>query len=91
MSAIEEALPETLTQPERDAWTTWLANRNQPMDHYFIDNPQDRAQTTTRETFLRERVVPPPLAAIQPSRRPRTEIRSNRLFPQSQPVELFYF
>ena len=60
-----------------------IDDRNHLFNHYIIDHPQDRAQITSRETFLQERVVPPSLVVINPAARAITEIRSNRRFSPS--------
>jgi hypothetical protein len=80
--AAIRTLPENgdLTELESNDRTAWIDNRLQLVLHYI--GAEDRAQITTREIFLRERVAPPPLVAINPSKR-QTEIRSERRFPPS--------
>jgi hypothetical protein len=59
------------------------------MHHYLsgVVVQEDRSQITSRDIFLQERVVPPPLVvSLNPSKRPNNELRLERRFPPSQSV-----
>ena len=90
LASIELLPKQKLTELEKNDRTAWIDHRNQLMHHYLsgVVVQEDRSQITSRDIFLQERVVPPPLVvSLNPSKkRPNNELRLERRFPPSQSV-----